>query len=256
MFENKVKQLLARGQPAWGASLLDASDLTAKLTVDTGVDFLWVDLEHRPFDIYEVRWVPLICRMKGCVCLVRVPGLDPMQIKKVLDMGASAVMVPQVNTAEEARLVVQYAKYPPQGTRGVSPLWPLFLDVSYDDYLPAANDETCVVVQVETPAGIRNLDEIAAVEGVDVVFAGPLDLSASLGHIGQVGHPDVQRFLEDFPKRVAAHGKASGITLVGYEPCRRAYEQGYRFVNIGNLAFQGMAGLRADLERLRQLGGG
>src|SRR5262245_51115071 len=136
MFENKVKQLLARGQPAWGASLLDASDLTAKLTVDTGVDFLWVDLEHRPFDIYEVRWVPLICRMKGCVCLVRVPGLDPMQIKKVLDMGASAVMVPQVNTAEEARLAVQYAKYPPQGARGVSPLWPLFLDVSYDDYLP------------------------------------------------------------------------------------------------------------------------
>ena len=256
MFENKVKQLLARGQPAWGGSLLDASDLLAKLTVDTGVDFLWVDLEHRPFDIFEVRWVPLICRMKGCVCLMRVPGLDPMQIKKVLDMGASAVMVPQVNTAEEARLAVQYAKYPPQGSRGVSPLWPLFLDVSYDDYLPAANDETCVVVQIETPAGIRNLEAIADVDGVDVVFAGPLDLSASLGHIGQTGHPEVQKLLEEFPRRVARSGKASGITLVGYEPCRRAYEQGYRFINIGNLAFQGMTGLRADLERLRHHAGG
>jgi 2-keto-3-deoxy-L-rhamnonate aldolase RhmA len=256
MLESKVKQLLSRGKPAWGASLPDAAELMAKLTVDTGVDFLWVDLEHRPFDIYEVRWVPIICRMKGCVCMVRVAGLDPMQIKKALDMGASAVMVPQVNTAEEARLAVQYAKYPPQGSRGVSPLWPLFLDVSYDDYLPAANDETCVVVQIETPAGIRNLEAIADVEGVDVVFAGPLDLSASLGHIGQTGHPEVQRFLEDFPKRVAARGKASGITLVGYEPCRRAYEQGYRFNNIGNLAFQGMTGLRADLERLRQLAAG
>lgn len=255
MIVNKVKQLLADGKAAWGASLPDASDLIAKLTINTGVDFLWVDLEHRPFDIYEVRWVPLMCRMNGCTCLVRVPGLDPMQIKKALDNGASAIMVPQVNNAEEARLAVQYAKYPPQGTRGVSPLWPIFLDVSNDDYLPAANDETCVVVQIESPDGIRNLEAIAAVEGVDVVFAGPLDLSASLGHIGQTGHPEVQRFLEEFPRRVARCGKASGITLVGYEPCKWAYEQGYRFINIGNLAFQGTIGLTADLQRLRQLAG-
>lgn len=255
MFVNKVKQQLAQGKAAWGASLPDASDLIAKLTINTGVDFLWIDLEHRPFDIYEVRWVPPLCRMKGCTCLVRVPGLDPMQIKKALDNGASAIMVPQINNAEEARLAVQYAKYPPQGTRGVSPLWPIFLDVSNEDYLPAANDETCVVVQIESPDGIRNLEAIAAVEGVDVVFAGPLDLSASLGHIGQTGHPEVQKFLEEFPRRVARCGKASGITLLGYEPCRRAYEQGYRLINIGNLAYQGTIGLTADLQRLRQLAG-
>src|SRR5262249_18609106 len=150
---------------------------------------------------------------------------------------------------------VQYAKYPPQGTRGVSPLWPIFMDVSYDDYLPVANDETCVVVQVESPGGIQNLEAIAAVDGVDVVFARPLDLSASLGHIGQIGHPTVQKFLEEFPRRVAKCGKASGITLVGYEACKRAYEQGYRFINIGNLAAQGTIGLTADLHKLRQLAG-
>jgi 4-hydroxy-2-oxoheptanedioate aldolase len=255
MFESKVKRLLAQGLPAWGASLPDASELIAKLTVNTGVDFLWIDTEHRPFGAFEIRWIPMICRRKDCVPLVRVAGLDAAEIKKALDIGASAIMVPQVNTADEARRAVQYAKYPPQGTRGVSPLWPIFLDVSYDDYLPAANDETCIVVQIESPAGIANLDAIAAVEGVDVVFAGPLDLSASLGHIGQVGHPAVQQFLAEFPRRVAANGKASGITLVGYDACRRAFEQGYRFINIGNLAVQGTQGLTADLQRLRQLAG-
>jgi 4-hydroxy-2-oxoheptanedioate aldolase len=255
MFESKVKRLLANGQPAWGASLPDASELIAKLTVDTGVDFLWIDTEHRPFDTFEIRWIPMICRRKDCVPLVRVAGLDPREIKKALDVGASAIMVPQVNTAAEARLAVQYAKYPPQGTRGVSPLWPIFMDVSYDDYLPAANAETCVVVQIESPAGIANLDAIAAVDGVDVVFAGPLDLSASLGHIGQIGHPDVQKFLAEFPRRVACSGKASGITLVGFEACKRAFEQGYRFINIGNLAVQGTQGLTSDLQRLRQLAG-
>src|SRR5262249_47512525 len=166
MFVNPVKQRLAQGKAAWGASLPDASDLIAKLTIDTGVDFLWIDLEHRPFDINEVRWVPILCRMKRCMCMVRVPGLDPMQIKKALDAGASAIMVPQANTAEKPRLAVQYAKYPPQGTRGISPLWPIYLNVSYDDYLPHANDETCVIVQIESPDGIRNLEAIAAVEGV------------------------------------------------------------------------------------------
>lgn len=251
-FVNKVKQLLAQGKPAWGASLPDAADVIAKLTVDTGVDFLWIDLEHRPFGVNEVRWVPIMCRQKGCVPMIRVAGLDPQLVKKALDIGASAVMIPQVNNADEARRAVQYAKYPPEGTRGVSPLWPIFMDVPYDDYLPHANAETLVIVQIESPEGIKNLEEIARVEGVDVVFAGPLDLSASLGVIGQTKHPKVLKFLEEFPKKVSKCGKAAGITLLGYEPCRQAFDQGYRFINIGNLAFQGTQGLTADLSKLRQ----
>lgn len=254
-FENRVKKRLAEGKTAWGASLADASDLAAKFTINAGVDFLWVDLEHRPYDVAEVRWVPILCRQKGCDCLVRVAGLDPQLIKKSLDIGANAIMVPQVNTADEARLAVQYAKYPPQGTRGISPLWTFYMDVPWDDYLPVANAETCVVVQVETPQGIANLDDIAAVEGVDVVFAGPMDLSASLGHIGKPGHPDVQRFLQEFPRRVAAHGKAAGITFGDFESCKKAHEQGYRFINFGNLLGHGATALTADLQRLKKLAG-
>lgn len=255
MFDNRVKKLLAAGKPAFGASLPDASDLLAKFTVNTGVDFLWVDLEHRPFDAVAVRWVPIICRGKGCACMVRVAGLDPQLIKKALDIGANSIMIPQVSSADEARQAVRYAKYPPQGSRGISPLWTFYMDVAYDDYLPVANDETCVVVQIETPDGIKNLEAIAAVDGVDVVFAGPLDLSASLGHIGKIEHPDVQRYLENFPRRVAASGKAAGITFGNFDSCKRAYEQGYRFINFGSILSHGTIGLTADLQRLRKLAG-
>jgi len=254
VFENNVKKLLAASGAAWGASLPDASDLMAKFTVNTGVDFLWVDLEHRPYETDAVRWIPIICRGKGCACVIRVAGLDPQLIKKALDIGANCVMIPQVNTADEARRAVQYAKYPPHGSRGVSPLWTFFMDVSWDDYLPAANDETCVIVQIETPEGMRNLEEIASVEGVDVVFAGPMDLSASLGHIGQTNHPDVQRFLADFPRRVAARGKIAGITFGEYDACQKAYEQGYRFIAFGSMLSHGTRGLKAELGQLRELG--
>lgn len=253
MFENRVKTLIAAARGIWGVSLPDASDLTAKLSVDTGIDFLWVDLEHRPFEVDAVRWVPIICRQKKCACVVRVAGLDPQLIKKALDIGANCVMIPQVNTAEEARLAVQYAKYPPIGSRGISPLWTVFMDVAWDDYLPVANQETSVIVQVETPEGMRNLEAIAAVEGVDIVFAGPTDLSASLGHIGKVNHPEVQAFLADFPKRVRACGKTAGITFADPDACQRAYEQGYRFISFGNILNHGTKGIKTELQRFRSL---
>jgi 2-keto-3-deoxy-L-rhamnonate aldolase RhmA len=251
VIESRVKKLLSAGAAAWGASLPDASDLIAKLTVNVGVDFLWIDLEHRSFEIEAVKWIPIICRGRGCTPLVRVAGLDSKLIKKALDAGASAIMVPQVDNPEQARRAVEYAKYPPQGTRGCSPLWTTFMDVSWDEYLPAANDETCVVVQVESAEAIRNVEAIAAVDGVDVVFAGPLDLSAALGHIGRIEHPSVQQFLAEFPARVASTGKASGTTVVGYEAAAHRYSQGYRFIAFGNLITHGKAGLEADLKRLR-----
>jgi 2-keto-3-deoxy-L-rhamnonate aldolase RhmA len=157
-----------------------------------------------------------------------------------------------VNTAEEARLAVRYCQYPPAGSRGVSPLWPIFADVSYQDYLRAANDETCVIVQVESPEGIRNLEAICAVEGVDVVFAGPLDLSAALGHIGELDHPELKKFLAEFPGRVAACGKSAGITIRGLEASRLVYEQGYRFIVIGNVVSHGALALAGDLKTLRE----
>jgi 2-keto-3-deoxy-L-rhamnonate aldolase RhmA len=253
MFENRVKQRIAARRAVWGAAVPDASEFVAKLTVNCDIDFLWIDLEHRPYGTQEIRWLPIICRQAGCASMVRVPGLDRIWIKKALDTGADTIMVPQISTADEAKRAVEFAKYPPAGSRGVSPWWTTLMDVSWSDYLPAANDETCVVVQIETPLGIENLDDIAAVDGVDVVFAGPADLSAALGVIGQLDHPDLQRQLAEFPKQVAAHGKPAGITFSTLHECRRAYEQGYRFINFGTLVHHGIDGLKSGLSELRDM---
>lgn len=253
MFENRIKQRFSEGRAAWGSAVPDASEVLAKQTINCGIDFLWIDLEHRPYGTHEVRWMPIMCRQAGCSAMIRVPGLDSSWIKKALDIGANTVMIPQINTADEAKRAVEYAKYPPIGSRGISPLWTMFMDVTWDEYLPAANDETCVVVQIETPQGIENLDAIAAVDGVDVVFAGPADLSASLGVIGQFSHPKLQNFLASFPERIAAHGKPAGITFLTLEQCRNAYGQGYRFINVGSVIPHGVEGLKAGLAELRAL---
>jgi 4-hydroxy-2-oxoheptanedioate aldolase len=110
-----------------------------------------------------------------------------------------------------------------------------------------------VIVQIETPEGIRNLEAIAAVEGVDILFAGPNDLSATLGHIGQPKHPDVQKFLAEFPRRVAACGKAAGITFVDCDACERAFQQGYRFISFGSILNHGATGMARELARFRAL---
>ena len=121
MFDNPVKQKLARGEAVWGAHCGVADEFANQLTISTGIDFLWIDTEHSTFGLDEVRTVPVLARQNGCMPMIRVAGLDTNLIKKALDLGASAVMVPQVNNAEEARLAVRAAKYPPEGTRGVSP---------------------------------------------------------------------------------------------------------------------------------------
>lgn len=251
MFENPVKQKLASGLAAWGASSGSAEEFPNQLTISTGIDFLWIDTEHSSYGLDDVRLLPVLARQNGCVPLVRVAGLDANLIKKALDLGASAVMVPQINNAEEALLAVKAAKYPPQGTRGVSPLWTFYRNVSWADYLPKANDEICVVVQVESPEGMDNVEAIAAVEGVDIVFAGPMDLSASLGLIGQLQHPTVKQFLSDFPARVRKTGKVAGIAVSSADAARESYEQGYRFISFGSLLFAGVRGLKEDLASLR-----
>lgn len=250
-FENPVKQKLARGEAVWGTSALVADPFAWQLVLSVGPDFLWMDTEHSPYGANDFGLVPILARQQGCMPMIRVAGIDSSQIKKALDAGASSIMVPQVNNAEEARAVVRAAKYPPEGARGVSPGWTFYMNVSWDDYLPHANKETCVVVQVESIEGMENVEAIAAVDGVDVVFAGPMDLSAVFGVIGNTGDAKVQSFLADFPKRVASQGKAAGVTTGSTSEGQLRYQQGYRFMSFGNLLFSGMTGLAQTLKELR-----
>ena len=252
-FTNKVKQLLAAGGTAWGAATMGPTPLAAKLTATTGVDWVWIDTEHSSYGAESIEMLPPLIRQSGSMPMVRIAGLDPWLMKKALDVGAQAVMIPQVDNAEQARLAVQYAKYPPVGTRGISPMWTFYNDIEWSDYLPYANDETLIVVQVESPSAVAQVEEIAQVEGVDVVLAGPMDLSAALGHIGEIGHPKVQQFLAEFPARVTKFGKTAGIALGSYEAAAKAWRQGYRYINFGNLYFDGVHGIKANLARLKAL---
>ncbi len=251
-FENPVKLKLARGEAVWGTSALVADPFAWQLVIAIGPDFLWMDTEHSAYDAHHFGLVPVMARQQGCTPMIRVAELNAALIKKALDAGASTIMVPQVNNAGEARAAVRYAKYAPEGTRGISPGWTFYMNVSWDEYLPQANAETCVVVQVESVEAMQNVEAIAAVEGVDVVFAGPMDLSGAFGVIGQTQHAKVQEFLADFPKRVASQGKVPGVTTSSVADAQKRYQQGYRFMSFGNLLFSGQTGLARDLKELRE----
>ena len=253
MFENPVKVKLAQGQHVWGAAAGVADEFANQLTISTGVDFLWIDTEHSTYGLDHVRLLPVLARQAGCMPMIRVAGLDPNLIKKALDLGAQAIMVPQVNNAQEAAQVVRASWYPPEGTRGVSPIWTFYMGVPWDQYLPNANREICVVVQVESVEAMGAVEQIAAVDGVDVVFAGPADLSAALGVIGQTSHPKVKAFLEKMPQRVAEEGKVAGIAVGSVEAAIEAAQQGYRFINFGGILGYGTRGLTAGMTQLRSL---
>ncbi|MBZ2184937.1 MAG: hypothetical protein K7J46_09510 [Bryobacter sp.] len=253
---NPVKKLLAAGGTAWGASTLGPTPLIAKLTATTGVDFVWIDTEHSSFGAESIELLPPLIRQSGAMPLVRVAGIDSSLIKKALDVGAQGIMVPQVDDAAEARRIVQYAKYPPVGTRGVSPMWTFYNDVPWGEYLPEANEESLIVAQVESLAGMENVEAIAAVEGIDVVLAGPMDLSASMGLIGQLQHERVQQFLAEFPARVSSQGKVAGIALGSVESAEKAWRQGYRFINFANAVFDGLSGIRRGLAHLKSVAEG
>ena len=255
MFENPVKQKLAAGGVAFGAVVLAPNPLVMQYAINAGPDFIWIETEHTPFGTESVECLPVMARRKGITPMIRICNLDAGLIKKALDVGASTLMIPQVESADEARRIVNYAKYPPQGSRGVSPMWTFYMDVPWKDYLPVANEETMIVVQIESTSAMDQVEEIAAVDGVDVLLAGPMDLSASLGIVTQTTHPDVERYLTEFPARVTKAGKVPGIAVAGYDAAAKAVSRGYRFINFGNVLNDGAKGIAADLEKLRALVG-
>ncbi|MNC18400.1 4-hydroxy-2-oxo-heptane-1,7-dioate aldolase [compost metagenome] len=159
---------------------------------------------------------------------------DAALIKQMLDVGAQTLLVPMVETSEQAEHLVKAVTYPPNGIRGVgSALARASRWNSITDYLDKADAEICLLVQVENQVGLSNLDAIAAVEGVDGVFIGPADLSAALGHRGNPGHPEVQRVIEDAILRVKSAGKAVGILSADEKLARRYLELGATFVAVG-----------------------
>ena len=165
--------------------------------------------------------------------IVRPAWNDLVLIKRYLDIGAQTLLVPYVQNAEEARRAVAATRYPPAGIRGVTGVGRAARFGRVTDYLKKANDEICVLVQVETREALKEIEAIAAVEGVDGIFIGPSDLSASFGLIGQPLHADVQKAIEDAGRRIRKTGKAAGILSGNDDDSRRYIGWGYNFVAVG-----------------------
>ena len=231
---NPFKAALKAGKPQIGLWVGLANPYTAEIVAGAGFDWLLIDAEHGPNDVRS-----LLAQLQAVAPypshpVARPPVGETALIKQYLDVGAQTLLIPMVETAEQAAELVRAVRYPPQGIRGVgSALARAARWGATEGYLKTANDEVCLLVQVENAKGIENLDAIAAVDGVDGVFIGPSDLAASLGYIGDAGRSEVQTVIDDAIPRILAAGKAPGILMVDPVRARRYVEMGCLFVAVG-----------------------
>ncbi|MDH2237798.1 4-hydroxy-2-oxoheptanedioate aldolase [Pigmentiphaga sp. GD03639] len=231
---NTFKRALRDGPPQIGLWVGLADGCAAEMLAGAGFDWLLIDCEHAPNDVRTVLSQLQAVAPYPVHPVVRPVTGDPALIKQYLDVGAQTLLVPMVETAEQAARMVAATRYPPHGIRGVgSALARASRWNGVEGYLHRADDEMCVLVQVESKAALANLEAIAATEGVDGVFFGPSDLSASMGFIGRPGEPEVQRAIADGIAAVRAAGKAAGILSADPVLARRYLEMGARFVAVG-----------------------
>ena len=251
MYPNPLKKKLRNDETVLGTSLPVPSPLVLGTIMETKPDFIWIDTEHAPFGTESLDAIPVLARQKGVAPMIRVAWNDPALIKKAYDVGAVAVMVPQINTPEEAERAVRFARYAPEGQRGLSPMWTRIAGEDWNKVIKTANQETVLILQIESQEAYNNLDEIKEIPGIDVLFLGPLDLSASVGKITETGSQEVQEIMQDFPKNLEKSGIVAGTTLTDLSEIQEKLRWGYRFMNVGNILTYGTQTLRQNFEALR-----
>ena len=231
---NRFKHAIAAGQLQIGLWCSLCSNIAADILRDSDFDWLLLDTEHSPNEIPDLVSQLQAGEGGAATPIVRPAWNDTVIIKRCLDIGAQTLLVPYVQNPDEAKRAVEAVRYPPAGVRGVAVASRASRFGRVTDYLKKANAEQCLLVQVETRSAMAQLEAIAKVEGVDGVFIGPSDLSASLGQIGNPAHPDVQKALEDAVRRLKAVGKPAGILTGNEDEIRRYIGWGYTFVAVGS----------------------
>lgn len=238
---NPFKQALLEKRPQIGFWLNVPSTTTAEICAGAGFDWLLIDGEHTTHSLQTIlHQLQTIAAYPGTHAIARMPmghgHVGEMLIKQYLDLGVQTLLVPMVDTPEQAQAIVRAARYPgPDGLGGIRGVaggraarWG-----RYPRHVHEANDRVCILVQAESRTSINNLEAIAAVDGVDGVFIGPADLSASMGHRGNAAHPEMQTIMEDAIRRIVRAGKAAGILTPDEAAARRYIEWGATFVAVG-----------------------
>lgn len=255
MRANAVKRAVAGGGVAVGTMVFEFGTTgISRIAAAAGAEFVLFDMEHTGWTVETIRTLVATTRAAEIVPMVRVPAAQYHLLSGPLDMGAMGVMVPMVESEEQARSIVRWTTYPPGGARGAA------FGVAHDDYaggdvggkMLGANAETLRIAQIETVAGLANVEAIAAVEGIDVVWVGQFDLTASLGIPGQFTHPDYLRALERVSTAAAKHGKTAGFMATGADEGRSVIDLGFRILAYsgdlwiyGKALGEGIRGLRA-----------
>ena len=229
---NGFRRRVCAGEVLVGTIVSLNSPQVAEILSDTGFDWLFIDAEHGAHDPLAVE---ALIQATGdrTPCLVRIPVHEETWIEKMLDVGASGIIAPQVNTVAQAQQVVNYAKYPPQGERGVGIARAQRYGAEFENYLDQANDSLLTVIQIEHIEAVANLRELAAVEGVDALFVGPYDLSMSMGIPGQVNDPAVQEAIEEVLAVCREAGRVPGIFGLAPDTVSRYVDMGFTLVGIG-----------------------
>lgn len=210
---------------------INAPEITEILS-NCGFDWLFVDGEHGAIDADDIRTI-LLAAGDRIDCLVRVPALDETPIKKALDLGAAGIIVPQVNNAEQAAEVVDYCRYPPEGSRGTGLARAHGYGSKFEEYTSTANEKILVVVQAEHRDAVENIESIVSVPGIDVVFIGPYDLSASYGKSGQVNDPEVLSAIDRIESVCKAADMPLGIFGVSADSVASYVKRGYQLITAG-----------------------
>jgi 4-hydroxy-2-oxoheptanedioate aldolase len=231
--QNAFKRRLLAKELQIGLWCSLGSNIAAEIVGDSGFDWMLLDTEHAPNEPPDVLAQLQAFAVGTAQVVVRPAWNDAVLIKRLLDIGAQSLLVPFVQNADEARRAVAACRYPPAGIRGITTGGRASRYGRATSYLKEADQQVCLLVQAETLGAIERIPEIAAVDGVDGVFVGPADLSASMGHIGNPLHPEVQHAIETAAMRINDAGKVAGI-LTGVEADARRYiVWGYRFVAVG-----------------------
>jgi 4-hydroxy-2-oxoheptanedioate aldolase len=233
MPRNAFKHALREGKLQIGLWCSLCSNIAAEIISDSGFDWIVLDTEHSPNEIPDLVSQLQAMQRGTATPMVRPAWNDAVLIKRILDIGAPSLLFPYVQNADEAKRAVAATRYPPRGIRGVTVVGRASRYGRVPGYLGKASDEICVIVQVETGAALAQLEAIANVDGIDGVFVGPSDLAASLGHLGNPQHADVQKAIEDAARRLKAIGKPAGILTGNEDEVRRYIGWGYQFVAVG-----------------------
>src|SRR5213083_964720 len=231
---NTFKRAIREARPQIGLWCSSCSNVTAEVIAGAGFDWILIDTEHAPNELPMVLSQLQALVGGTAAAVVRPAWNDLVLIKRLLDVGAQNLLVPYVQTVEEARSAVAAVRYPPEGKRGVAVLHRANRFGRVKNYYARANEEIGLLLQLETRVALQNLEAIAAVEGVDGLFIGPSDLAADMGHLGQNAHPEVRAAIDSAIQRICRSGKAAGILAPIEADARQWLELGATFVAVGS----------------------